>query len=122
MATSTIDNPNKVTTVNLSINTDGATGSGTIVVSGRVATISALINSTGTGADRTLAWIPDAANPSGIYEWIKPLQSTWLSCNYYHSSGEQEAEARMLSTGYLNVSTPIANKDLKICGAWITKG
>ncbi len=117
-----LDKLAKVIEVPLIINDQGATGSGRIIVCGRIATLSATITPTTSGITLNLAWISDATNPSGLYEWCKPMYDWWLSCDFYRTNDGQAAEARMLANGHLSVSTPFYNRDLKISGTWITKG
>lgn len=115
--------PNEgLTSFNLTINTAGATGSASVYVYDRVATITGTIHPTNAGVDLSLAWIPDNSNPNGIYERFKPMGSQWLSCNYYKSNISATAEAKMDASGILKINIPIADVDLKISGTWITKG
>lgn len=121
MATSMIPNPNKVTSIPLTINTDAASGSGTITVCGRVASLTATITPNITGLELSLAWIPGTT--SGMYAWAVPLNTTWLSCDYYHNTETAgQAEAEFTTGGLLRVWTPVKDKGFKISGTWITKG
>lgn len=120
MATSTIPNPNpEVITIPLSINSQGATGSGEVKVCGRVATISASIRPNTTGTELALAWLQGGS--SGMYANYAPSSSVWLSCDFY-TTQTNEAEAKMGSDTNLRINTPIKDVDLKISGTWITKG
>lgn len=115
MATGKKPNNNKTAIFQLIINSGGATGTATVIVCGRVATFGAIIHPTITGTNLTLAGFPSG------YDQYKPLNSQWLSCDGYASSGGNRAEAYMSSDGNLIVSTP-SKEDWKISGTWITAG
>lgn len=121
IVTSTIPDLNKIITIPLTINSQGATGSGEVKVCGRVATISALIRPIITGTTMSLGWLQGGG--TGIYASYAPSSTVWLSCDSYDASGTRAtAEARMLSDTVLSVSTQVKEVDFKISGTWITKG
>lgn len=120
MATSTIPNPNKIEAISLTINSS-TSGSGTITVCGRVATLSASIHAV-SGIGNGVAWIPGAKG-SDANSHLYPMSTIWLSCDSYDASGTRATgEAWMGADGVLYVSTANADEDLKISGSWITKG
>lgn len=100
----------------LTVNTQGATGSGMVYKYGRICVLTATIRPTTTGIELSLAWIPNTYAAS----W-KPIGNVWLSCDFYASNITSTAEAKMqASDGVLRVSTPAKDVDLKISGAWIS--
>lgn len=103
---------NTVTTISLGINGAGATGGGTVTVCGKVATITAQITPTLTGTTLFLAGITN-------YPQYFPARTQWLSCNYYNGGSTSTAEAYIGADGKIIISTPVANKDLKISGSWV---
>lgn len=103
---------NGVTSTPIGINTSGASGSGTVYKWGRMCVITATIKPSTTGTTLKLANVrDDLAN--------LPITDTWLSCDFYHNA-TQEAEAKITTDGYIEVSTPISGSDLKISGAYIS--
>ena len=113
MATSTIPNPNKIITKTLSLNSSAASGSGTVTVCGRIATLTAKIHNNVTGTSLTLAAF-DAS--------YAPITDTWLSVCAYASDG-LIAEANVKTDGKIVFAIPSGYaKDMKISGAWVTKG
>lgn len=122
MAVSKIANPNlEIITVPIRINNEGATGSGSVKVCGRVATLSAIINPLASGSNLALAWL--AGGSSGQYARYAPSDNVWLSCDSYDSGGTRgTAEAKMKSDTYIEFNSPVKNVEFKISGSWITKG
>ena len=113
MATSTIPNPHKIVTRTLSLNASAASGNGTITVCGRIATLTGVVHNNVTGTALTLAAF-DAS--------YAPITDTRLSVCAYSSDGLM-AEAVAKTDGNIVFAIPSGyNKDMKISGAWVTKG
>lgn len=93
---------------------------------GRVVCINGISNTNNiTGTELTIGWIPDALNPSGIYERFKPINNTWLSCDYYKGGGsgfDGMPEAYIKANGIIIASVYAASHYLKISGVYICKG
>lgn len=104
--------------VAFTVNTQGATGSGTLVKYGRMVQLAAIIRPNQTGSNLSLGWIPDR---NGSRSHWAPTMNSWISCDYYGSQ-TQHAEASMEADGVLKVNTPIKDVDLKVSGCWISKG
>lgn len=119
MATSTISNPDKIIECTITIN-DGFSGSGKLIVCGRIATLSLVVNCHHAGIDLGVAWIPGQS--SGVYAKYLPNEDRWLSCDFYMNNVTASAEANIDTNGVIKVNTPISGRDLKITGSWVTKG
>lgn len=91
----------------------GVAGSGYIRVWGKVVTLNAEIRYPSNGINLSLAWLQGQSINA-----YKPSSDTWLSCDYYSSSGKQ-AEAKISNTGNIVVSQPEGNVNLKISGSWV---
>lgn len=96
----------------------------TFIAIGRVVCINGTSNNgMQTGTPISIGWIPDCLNPYGTYERFKPINDTWLSCDYYKgASFDGMPEAYIKPNGIFYAAIHTANHDMKISGVYICKG